>query len=96
MRLRPPYWTLRAAQVGDIRAHVCIENELTIFPPPLGLVSQTLAPSCKSILGVDISENMVARFNTDAQNSPATKDKLKAILWNELDADAKFDVAVVS
>jgi ubiquinone/menaquinone biosynthesis C-methylase UbiE len=61
----------------------------------LGLVSKQLAPFCKHIVGVDISQGMVDQYNkrTENQNMKAMCAELKGEP-GELD-DEKFDVIVV-
>ena len=62
---------------------------------PKGLVSKQLAPFCKHIVGVDISQGMVDQFNkhTEMQNMKAVCTELKGEP-GEL-GDEKFDVIVV-
>lgn len=69
----------------------------------IGLVSQALAPSCKKIVGVDISQGMVDWYNTRVANQGLDPEEMKAICVelkgeqqpDELDG-VKFDVVIVS
>lgn len=69
----------------------------------VGLVSQALAPSCKKIVGVDISQGMVDWYNTRVANQGLDPEEMKAVCVelkgerqpDELDG-VKFDVVIVS
>jgi cyclopropane fatty-acyl-phospholipid synthase-like methyltransferase len=64
-------------------------------------VSQTLAPYCKKIIGVDISQGMVDWYNMCVWNQGIEWEEMKAVCVelkgteDELDG-VKFDVAIVS
>ena len=65
-----------------------------------GLISQELAPYCKTIVGVDSNEEAVAAYNQTVDNHGIPADEMRAVL---LDADgaipsteSPFDVIVVS
>jgi 2-polyprenyl-3-methyl-5-hydroxy-6-metoxy-1,4-benzoquinol methylase len=53
-----------------------------------GLLSHELAPSCKRIIGMDISAGMVSLYNKSAENQGLTEDEMHAysvdILIDEL------------
>jgi len=66
-----------------------------------GLVSKSLAPGCKEVVGVDISQKMVDIYNAKAQGSDEMKGKLKAMIIDPDDPDiglgsTQFDVVVCS
>lgn len=66
-----------------------------------GLVSQALAPYCKKIMGVDISQGMVDWYNMRVRNQGIESEEMEAVCVelkgaeDELDG-VKFDVAIVS
>jgi 2-polyprenyl-3-methyl-5-hydroxy-6-metoxy-1,4-benzoquinol methylase len=68
----------------------------------LGLMSQHLIGSVKSILGIDISEKMIEAYNQKMERLDEAKGKATAVQMNimqEYDlayAGRKFDVIVVS
>lgn len=68
--------------------------------PSAGLVSRELAPLCKKIVGVDISQGMVDVYNTRVANQGIDTEEMKAVCVelngseDELDG-VKFDVALV-
>ena len=77
---------------------------LDSFGPPLimflGLVSQALAPYCKKIVGVDISQGMVDEFNSRVDNQGIPREEMHAVCLNILTGDGElsgqlFDVIVV-
>ena len=67
----------------------------------LGLVSRELAPHSKQIIGVDISQGMVDKYNLRVANQGISPEEMRAICAElkgeegELDGQ-KFDVIVVS
>ncbi|KAG8966335.1 hypothetical protein FRC03_012132 [Tulasnella sp. 419] len=75
------------------------EDSTVMMDYACGLISQQLAPYCKEILGVDISDNMVAQFNLKVSNQGIPADEMQAIKLeirgdpDELDGK-KFDVIV--
>lgn len=66
-----------------------------------GLLCRELAPHCKQIVGVDISQGMVDVFNTRVANQGIDPDEMKAVCLDLRGAEGelegvKFDVVVVS
>lgn len=67
----------------------------------LGLISRELAPYAKSIVGVDISQSMVDRYNQTVLNQGILPEEMRAVCAElegrdeELDG-LKFDVVTVS
>lgn len=67
------------------------------------MISRSLYPHVKSILGVDISDGMVSEFNANVLKHGLDPSKIKAVqaelgkdLPAELEEGNKFDVIVVS
>jgi len=66
----------------------------------IGLNSRLLAPHAKSIIGVDISQAMVEKYNLKVSNQGISPDEMRAICvdlkgeTDELDG-MKFDVVMV-
>jgi ubiquinone/menaquinone biosynthesis C-methylase UbiE len=67
---------------------------------PIGLISQALAPHTGAIVGVDISQGMVDRYNARVAEQGIPVSEMRAVVADlsgspgELD-DLRFDVAVV-
>ena len=70
-------------------------------PFGVGMISQRLAPHCKRIVGVDISEKTVEYYNERVSNQGIPAEEMKAVSLElqgndeELGGE-KFDVIVVS
>lgn len=68
--------------------------------PILGLISKELAPYAKSIVGVDISQGVVDRYNLGVSNQGILPEEMRAVCAElkgrdeELDG-LKFDVITV-
>ncbi|KAJ7221543.1 S-adenosyl-L-methionine-dependent methyltransferase [Mycena pura] len=66
-----------------------------------GIVSRGLAPHCKTLVGVDISQGMVDEFNKGVQNHGLSAEQMRAVRTelkgedSELGGD-KFDVVMCS
>ncbi|KAF8320116.1 S-adenosyl-L-methionine-dependent methyltransferase [Clavulina sp. PMI_390] len=79
------------------------ESVLLEYACGTGLVSQALAPYCKTIVGVDISQGMVDWYNTRVANQGIEADEMRAVCRelkgeqapDELDG-LKFDVIICS
>ncbi|KAK1235363.1 hypothetical protein PQX77_001422 [Marasmius sp. AFHP31] len=65
-----------------------------------GLISRQILPYVKSVLGADISQAMVDKYNERADNQGITSDEMKAICANIEEpsqlGDLKFDVVLCS
>ncbi|ANB10929.1 hexaprenyldihydroxybenzoate methyltransferase [Sugiyamaella lignohabitans] len=65
-----------------------------------GLVSQSLAPYCKEIVGVDISPDMVGIFNQKIENQGIPESEMRALVLDLLATDddslGQFDAVVTS
>ncbi|KIY68762.1 hexaprenyldihydroxybenzoate methyltransferase [Cylindrobasidium torrendii FP15055 ss-10] len=92
-----------ARRIGDeIMDEYHFDDETTTlldFACGTGLLSRVLAPECKRIVGIDISEEMVAQFNARVHAQGIPEEEMHAIhadLTTNTDAfhDEKFDVAV--
>lgn len=78
------------------------EDETTLldYACGTGLMSRKLSPDVKSIMGVDISQGMVAQYNLRVSNQGIDPDEMKALCVElkgevgELE-DRKFHVVVV-
>jgi ubiquinone/menaquinone biosynthesis C-methylase UbiE len=87
-----------ACGTGFYLFHLCVNT--TQRCRIQGLISREIAPHAKSILGVDISQDMVDQFNIRVQNQGIPSEDMKALCVElrgeegELDG-AKFDVIVV-
>jgi 2-polyprenyl-3-methyl-5-hydroxy-6-metoxy-1,4-benzoquinol methylase len=68
---------------------------------PSGAISQGLAGYCKRIVGVDVSEGAVSRYNIQVANHGISEDEMHALCLElagsseELGGE-KFDVIIVS
>ncbi|KAK0455185.1 S-adenosyl-L-methionine-dependent methyltransferase [Desarmillaria tabescens] len=85
------------------RAYPFNEESTTLldFACGAGLMSRQLAPHCKSILGIDISQGMVDQYNTRVHNQGIPPEDMRALCIElkgeegELDG-SKFDVVLAS
>ncbi|KAG7453119.1 hexaprenyldihydroxybenzoate methyltransferase [Guyanagaster necrorhizus] len=83
------------------RAYPFNEESTTLldFACGTGLMSRQLAPHCKSILGIDISQGMVDKYNTRVHNQGIPPEDMRALCIDlkgeegELDG-SKFDVVL--
>lgn len=94
-----------AREVGEfVISKYPFDEEKTVlldFACGTGLVSQALAPHCKKIVGVDISQGMVDWYNMRVANQGIDSQEMKAICVelkgteDELDG-IKFDIVICS
>ncbi|KAF7359141.1 Methyltransf-25 domain-containing protein [Mycena sanguinolenta] len=66
-----------------------------------GIVARGIAPHCKTLLGVDISQGMVDEFNKGAENHGISTEKMRAVRMELKGEDTelegiKFDVVMCS
>ncbi|KAI6111160.1 S-adenosyl-L-methionine-dependent methyltransferase [Pisolithus sp. B1] len=78
------------------------ESVVMDFACGTGLISRELAPHAKSIVGVDISQNMVDMYNLSVHNQGISPDEMRAVCISAIKEDEEhlqgmtFDVIVVS
>jgi SAM-dependent methyltransferase len=87
-----------ACGIGRQPPHLMILTALTYFHE--GLNSREILPYARSVVGVDISDRMVERYNGRAGNQGLSSDEMRAVCTElkgvdgELDG-MKFDVILV-
>ncbi|KZS98852.1 S-adenosyl-L-methionine-dependent methyltransferase [Sistotremastrum niveocremeum HHB9708] len=102
-----PHSEVISRVVGEaiLDAYDFIEEQTTVLEfacgadlfPEQGFVFQILAPHCKSVLGVDISQGQVDEFNRRVENQGILPEEMKAIRGDlnglgDIVGDIKFDL----
>ncbi|KAI6046689.1 S-adenosyl-L-methionine-dependent methyltransferase [Pisolithus marmoratus] len=92
----------RRLAAAMLKAYPFAEEETTVmdFACGTGLISRELAPHAKSIVGVDISQNMVDMYNLSVHNQGISPDEMRAVCISAIKEDDEhlkgmtFDVIV--
>lgn len=92
----------RRLAAAMLKVYPFAEGETVVmdFACGTGLISRELAPHAKSIVGVDISQNMVDMYNLSVHNQGISPDEMRAVCISAIKEDEEhlkgttFDVIV--